>query len=802
MGNEKDDYLYEYVGFLGETGREIIIILSTLSLFVNTIFIINYLSKILRHQSSKMSILEKVLLLLSIIEWLISLLWILSAFFYPTNREIRENVEEGFINGCKFISYLSIYLYILDWLILGYSIFLIKQVIFVGALKEKSKKNFLTTIAIYLLIAIVAILLTHFFHYRGESPMITCSLSIISEKKKELDNFFSYFVFFLLILIPFGNLLYCISQIIIVCKNPTYKTDKENQKFFLKYIIYIGSYVIFTLLLLSLYIFSYFLNLSNSWDYYEVRENKFILWYFRIVTMISCSSPFIIGLIRFFQTGLFYRIRRAFKDKNFNLKILIPMLDNTQIDDNRAEMINFEKKALLKFVTNIYISVCYCLEKDLRYEDVNENDIKEKLCKETEHFHIKKSNLNDSILANDETVNEREDFKIEVYEYAPKIFMFLRKLEGENVNKMIRAFLPSLNKVGIGESEGRSGNFFINTYDKQYMLKTINNKEVDLLRNKLLYKMCLYLKDNKTSLISRIYGLYKIKISGVIKEEEIYIILMKNVFGTFHEENIMKKYDLKGSVLNRRVDTIKGQKVQRNVLKDINFNETEKTIKVSKKNSISLTNIINSDAEFLCQQEIMDYSLLVIKISIQDLENRIIFGDKIVDYHNRLYDKIKKKITSEFNNKNDINNNNIDINNDKTKQKIIDNLIKENDNDSNNSSFDNSLDKSMEIKIRYSKNDITFDPRNISTIKKYCWPSIKPDFIYVIAIIDFFQLYDINKKMETAFKGIKHKKEDISSMDAEGYKKRFIEAMNKITDYNNIIKNIVEDELNKDEKNV
>jgi hypothetical protein len=191
-----------------------------------------------------MSILEKVLLLLSIIEWLISLLWILSAFFYPTNREIRENVENGFINGCKFISYLSIYLYILDWLILGYSIFLIKQVIFVGALKEKSKKNFLTTIAIYILIAIVAILLTHFFHYRGESPMITCSLSIISEKKRELGGFFSYFIFLLLIFIPFGNLLYCISQIIIVCKNPTYKTDKENQEFFLKYIIYIGSYVI------------------------------------------------------------------------------------------------------------------------------------------------------------------------------------------------------------------------------------------------------------------------------------------------------------------------------------------------------------------------------------------------------------------------------------------------------------------------------------------------------------------------------------------------------------------------------
>ena len=70
----------------------------------------------------------------------------------------------------------------------------------------------------------------------------------------------------------------------------------------------------------------------------------------------------------------------------------------------------------------------------------------------------------------------------------------------------------------------------------------------------------------------------------------------------------------------------------------------------------------------------------------------------------------------------------------------------------------------------------------------------------LIAIIDFFQLYDFNKKMETVLKGMKHKKEDISSMDSQGYKNRFIEAMNKITDYNNIIKNIVDEEITKYEE--
>ena len=44
--------------------------------------------------------------------------------------------------------------------------------------------------------------------------------------------------------------------------------------------------------------------------------------------------------------------------------------------------------------------------------------------------------------------------------------------------------------------------------------------------------------------------------------------------------------------------------------------------------------------------------------------------------------------------------------------------------------------------------------------KKYIFPSLKPDVAYIIAIIDFFQLYDLRKNLETKFKLIKAKKTD------------------------------------------
>jgi hypothetical protein len=285
--------------------------------------------------------------------------------------------------------------------------------------------------------------------------------------------------------------------------------------------------------------------------------------------------------------------------------------------------------------------------------------------------------------------------------------------------------------------------------------------------------------------------------SSFIHDEEIYIILMKNVFGIFDKENIIVKFDLKGSALNRKVAEIKDQILQPNVLKDINFLEREKVIEVSEKNSILLKNIINSDSKFLCKQKIMDYSLLVIKICVTDLENEIIFGENTVNIHNRLYERLKKRIRKEYNINKE---NNIESNEKVLIDKIVEKLSKDSlsNRTSSTISFESievNEDNKSSSKLDYNKNDITFEPKYLPTIKKYCWPSIKPDFFYVISIIDFFQLYDLNKKIETEFKGMRNKKKDISSMEPVGYEKRFSEAMTKITDYKNILKKIVEEEI-------
>jgi hypothetical protein len=467
-------------------------------------------------------------------------------------------------------------------------------------------------------------------------------------------------------------------------------------------------------------------------------------------------------------------------------------------------MINFEKKTVIKFVENIFISVCYCLEQENDIKLINENEIIQSICTEPKKYTIRKREILENpnlLLSRDKIVKDREDFKIHIEECAPKIFKYLRNLDGQDINKLIRSFLPSLNKTGIGESEGRSGNFFISTYDKQYLLKTINFNEANLLTSKLLFEMSKHLSSNSNSLISRLYGLYKIKMkTSFLSEEEIYIILMKNVFGTFDEENIIVKFDLKGSALNRRVSTIKDQIMQPNVLKDINFTETEKVLEVSEKNSKLLKNIINSDTKFLCKQGIMDYSLLVIKICVTDLENKIIFGENVVDFHKRLYERLKKKIRKEYYNTKE---NNIESD----KKELIDKIVEKLNDDNLSNRSSNSYSENIEVndetkknKLDYMKNDITFEPKYLPSIKKYCWPSFKPDFFYVIAIIDFFQLYDLNKKLETGFKGMRNKKEDISSMEPVGYEKRFIEAMTKITDYKNILEKIVEEEFSELEK--
>ena len=218
------------------------------------------------------------------------------------------------------------------------------------------------------------------------------------------------------------------------------------------------------------------------------------------------------------------------------------------------EFDSFEKKAIKKFVSNIYVSVCYCLANVKQYSQA-EIKINSESSQETNEYIIDKEkvlNLPNSRLANDNVVLTSDNFSITCVEFAPKIFSYLRKIDDISETEIIQSFLPMNNTQGIKESEGKSGNFFINTDDKQFILKTIVFEDVELIRTMLIEKMAHHFTEHNDSIIGRIYGLYKLKIkTGLFSEDEIYFILMKNVFGIF-QENVLCKTTLRAVPLIAR----------------------------------------------------------------------------------------------------------------------------------------------------------------------------------------------------------------------------------------------------------
>lgn len=94
---------------------------------------------------------------------------------------------------------------------------------------------------------------------------------------------------------------------------------------------------------------------------------------------------------------------------------------------------------------------------------------------------------------------------------------------------------------------------------------------------------------------------------------------------------------------------------------------------------------------------------------------------------------------------------------------------------------DKKEEEEKEEDVPINMNNIRYDIEQIPNLRKYIYPSLYPGQAYIFAIIDFFQLYTLQKKLETELKAIKTSKEKISSMEPEGYCTRFINYVSKIS---------------------
>lgn len=104
-----------------------------------------------------------------------------------------------------------------------------------------------------------------------------------------------------------------------------------------------------------------------------------------------------------------------------------------------------------------------------------------------------------------------------------------------------------------------------------------------------------------------IFGMHTIQLNRMKHFETLNIIVIENLFS--HNLRIDVKYDLKGSCYKRT--TSEEEFKSGAPLKDLDFRNRNERIKVSCSDYDKIISILNDDVDFLIENNIIDYSLLV-----------------------------------------------------------------------------------------------------------------------------------------------------------------------------------------------
>ncbi|KAF9269565.1 SAICAR synthase-like protein [Marasmius fiardii PR-910] len=225
------------------------------------------------------------------------------------------------------------------------------------------------------------------------------------------------------------------------------------------------------------------------------------------------------------------------------------------------------------------------------------------------------------IIGNELTPSAKYDFKFK--DYAPWVFRSLRE---DYFHLDPADYLLSLtSKYILSElgSPGKSGSFFYFSRDYRFIIKTIHHKEHKFLL-RVLKKYYEHVKSNPHTLLSRFYGLHRVKLP---RGRKIHFVIMNNLFPP--HKDIHETYDLKGSTVGREwIDKHKDEpppspsesqassssskkKKQSPVMKDLNWIKKGHRLELGPEKRALLTEQLRRDKELLKDIHVMDYSLLV-----------------------------------------------------------------------------------------------------------------------------------------------------------------------------------------------
>ncbi|XP_043815285.1 phosphatidylinositol 4-phosphate 5-kinase 4 isoform X3 [Manihot esculenta] len=316
-------------------------------------------------------------------------------------------------------------------------------------------------------------------------------------------------------------------------------------------------------------------------------------------------------------------------------------------------------------------------------------------------------------------------------DYCPLVFRTLRKLFKVDAADYMLSICgnEALRELS---SPGKSGSFFYLTNDDKYMIKTMKKAEVKVLI-RMLAAYYNHVRSFENTLVTKFFGLHCVKLTGAT-QKKVRFIIMGNLFCS--EYIIHRRFDLKGSSLGRITDKPESEIESTTILKDLDLNFI---FRLQKAWFQEFCRQVDRDCEFLEQERIMDYSLLV-GLHFREVSTNgdlIPCATTICEIENDSGPRLSRA--------------------------DLDQLL---------------LDPARWARIRLGVN---MPARVERTMRKSdCETQLigEPtgeyyDVIMFFGIIDILQDYDISKKLEHAYKSIQYDPTSISAVDPKQYSRRF-----------------------------
>ncbi|CAD8103746.1 unnamed protein product [Paramecium primaurelia] len=313
-------------------------------------------------------------------------------------------------------------------------------------------------------------------------------------------------------------------------------------------------------------------------------------------------------------------------------------LDNAQLEEN-VERSEFDVDRTSQLLIQARATQNYDIT-------LNDNLIRETLSEEQ----LAIAKTLEKYKLNNQALNKEFNFYVKETQYtkgknpmmfalAPKYFYYLFKFDNLDIDAHDSFSLEKnaeLIENMINVDGGKSGEFFFFSYDNKWILKTITDRELNSFRQRMP-EYFHHMSEYRKSLINKIYGIFSYDMNYISSSCGIiyHMVLMRNI-SQVPRPFVKRTFDMKGSEVAR--EALKGKPkdidLSKITLKDVDFDNLEKWIKIDQSQSDFVKFQLIKDAEFFKNTYLLDYSLLIMKIDWGEYQGNV---DRLVDIPQNAY---------------------------------------------------------------------------------------------------------------------------------------------------------------------